>query len=200
MESSLNKATQAEEAGRKLLYTTDMRLAPFIWRDDRTSAQKLRTLLAKHIPDERMKDEGGGMKGDNTAGEGSDSSFILRPSSFRTKSDLRGFEWYYYQHLLEESGAVFSGHAVTVADGGFSANGQLVTLDQHGQIRRWNLSSQVEDQASRRDLPGGPVPAQRALEGRTFGRAGAGDNVRVLDTSTGKENFQINFGEDKAAV
>ena len=29
VESSLNKATQAEEAGRKLLYTTDMRLAPF---------------------------------------------------------------------------------------------------------------------------------------------------------------------------
>ena len=49
-----------------------------------TTAEQLRTLLAKHIPDERMKDEGGGMKGENTAGEGSDSSFILRPSSFRT--------------------------------------------------------------------------------------------------------------------
>ena len=26
------------------------------------------------------------------------------------KPDLRGFEWYYYQHLLERSAAVFSGH------------------------------------------------------------------------------------------
>ena len=44
-------ARAAEEAGRKLLYTTDMQLAPFVWRDDRSTARKLRTLLAKHIPD-----------------------------------------------------------------------------------------------------------------------------------------------------
>ena len=48
-------ARTAEEAGRKLLYTTDMQLAPFVWRDDRTTAEQLRVLLAKHIPD---KDEG----------------------------------------------------------------------------------------------------------------------------------------------
>ena len=68
MESSLTKAEKAEqvaraaeEAGRKLLYTTDMRLAPFVWRDDRTTAEQLRILLAKHIPgqdkdDRRSKD------------------------------------------------------------------------------------------------------------------------------------------------
>jgi serine/threonine protein kinase len=44
-------ARAAEEAGRKLLYTTDMRLSPFLWRDDRTTAEQLRVLLAKHIPD-----------------------------------------------------------------------------------------------------------------------------------------------------
>ncbi len=36
VESSLTKAEQAEEEGRKLLYTTDMRLAPFVWGDDRS--------------------------------------------------------------------------------------------------------------------------------------------------------------------
>jgi serine/threonine protein kinase len=67
-------AEAAQEAGRKLLYTTDMRLAPFLWRDDRTTADQLRVLLAKHIPEERMKDEGGGM---NESG----SSLIPHPSS-----------------------------------------------------------------------------------------------------------------------
>ncbi len=78
-------ARDEEEAGRKLLYTTDMRLAPFVWRDDRSTAGQLRGLLAKHIPPD--------------------------PSSLQ-KPDLRGFEWYYYQHLLENSAAVFSGHDV----------------------------------------------------------------------------------------
>ena len=98
VEGSLSKAEaaerlarDAEEAGRKLLYTTDMRLAPFVWRDDRTTAEQLRVLLAKHIPDSKAdvsKDR------------------IAEP----VKSDLRGFEWHYYQHLLRESAAVFSGH------------------------------------------------------------------------------------------
>ena len=107
----------------------------------------------------------------NTEG-GPARSLIPHPSSLRAKPDLRGFEWYYYQHLLEESGAVFAGHAVTVADGAFTTNGQLVTLDQSGQVRRWHLGSQVEDQASRRDLLGGQHPQRsRALERRTVGGA-----------------------------
>src|SRR5262249_59817495 len=54
---SLSKAEAAEraraaaETGRRLTdYTTDMRLAPFDWSDDRTTAEQLRVLLAKHIP------------------------------------------------------------------------------------------------------------------------------------------------------
>ncbi len=46
-------ARAAEEEGRKLLYTTDMQLAPFLWRDDRTTAEQLRVLLAKHIPEQQ---------------------------------------------------------------------------------------------------------------------------------------------------
>ena len=48
-------ARAAEEEGRKLLYTTDMQLAPFLWSDDRTTAEQLRILLAKHIPDHRTE-------------------------------------------------------------------------------------------------------------------------------------------------
>ncbi len=188
VEKSLSKAEAAEEAGRKLLYMTDMQLAPFLWRDDRTTAEQLRVLLARHIPNERMKDEGGRMlKTEN----GSDSSFILDPSSFR-KPDLRGFEWHYYQHVLEHSATVFSGHAVSVADGAFTSDGQLVTLDQNGQMRRWDLASQQEDARSRRDLPGGQGAPFRVLSpnGRLVALAD-GNKVHVFDTSTGKETFQI---------
>jgi WD40 repeat protein/tetratricopeptide (TPR) repeat protein len=169
--SSLTKAQQAEEAakaaeeaGRKLLYTTDLKLAPFVWRDDRTTAQQLRTLLAKHIPDVRATAE--------------------RP-------DLRGFEWHFYQHLLEHSATVFSGHAAAVVGGAFVSDDQLLSLDDDGQVRRWNLASQEEDLASRRDLPGGATAQARALS--PDGRQAAlveGNKVHVVDCTTGKETWQ----------
>ena len=67
-----------------------------------------------------------------------------------------------------------------------------MTLDQNGQVRRWDLGSQDEDQASRRDLPGGPGAQVRVLspDGRLAALA-EGNKVRVFDTSTGKETFQI---------
>lgn len=44
------KAEAAEEEGRRLLYTTDMRLAPFVWKDGGSSAEQLHALLARHEP------------------------------------------------------------------------------------------------------------------------------------------------------
>src|SRR5262249_18317602 len=154
-------ARAAEEAGRKLLYATDMQLAPFVWRDDRSTAEQLRVVLAKHLPDSKEISAAG------------------------PKPDLRGFEWHYYQHLLEHSAAVFSGHAASVVDGALSPDGQLVTLDQKGQVRGWDLSSQSEDSASRRDLPGGPSAQLRVLSpnGRLAALA-QGNKVHVFDTST----------------
>ena len=182
-------ARAEEEAGRKLLYTTDMQLAPFVWGDDRTTAQKLRALLSKHIPEERMKDEGGRM---NETGQKAASSLIFPPSSFESKPDLRGFEWHYYQHLLEDSAAVLKGHATPVITAAFTSNGQLVTLDQDGQARRWDLDSQAEDKASRRELKKGGIAAVRVLssDGRLAALA-EGDKVYVVETSTGREHFQI---------
>ena len=76
-------ARAEEEAGRKLQYTTDMQLAPFLWKDDGTTAEQLRVLLARHIPEERMKDEGGTM---NESG----SSLIPHPSRGPTCAALSG--------------------------------------------------------------------------------------------------------------
>jgi WD40 repeat protein/tetratricopeptide (TPR) repeat protein len=171
--SSLTKAEMAEEAGRKLLYTTDMQLAPFVWRDDRSTARHLRTLLAKHDLDDRITGNNDEIPADK-------------------KPDLRGFEWHYYQHLLNSSAEVLSGHETSVAAGAFSSDGQLVTLDQNGQVRRWNLDSHDEDRASRRELPMTRNAQFRVLspDGRLAALA-EGNKVYVFDTSTGKENFRI---------
>ncbi|MGH7136655.1 MAG: protein kinase domain-containing protein [Pirellulales bacterium] len=169
-ESEKAKALAAEEEGRKLLYTTDMQLAPFLWKDDRSTATQLRMILAKQIPDRNA---------------------AARP-------DLRGFEWYYYQHLLENSAAVFSGHETALAAGTLASEGQLVTLDANGQVRRWDVDSQSEDEAKRRDLPGGLSAQVRVLSpvGRLAALAEA-DKVRVFDTSMGKETFQIDSADDR---
>jgi WD40 repeat protein/tetratricopeptide (TPR) repeat protein len=188
-EAAERSARAAEESGRKLLYTTDMQLVPFIWNDPQATSAQLRTRLSAHVPDEeKMKDEGRRM---NKTENGSDSSFILHPSSFR-KPDLRGFEWYYYQHLLDHGAAVFLAHEAPVLDAVFTPDGPLVTLDQTGQLRRWDLETRAEDEASRRDLPGRASTRSRVLspDGRLAAVA-LGNTAQVLDTSTGKERFSI---------
>ena len=67
-----------------------------------------------------------------------------------------------------------------------------MTLDQNGQVRRWDLGSQHEDEASRRDLPGGPGAQVRVLspDGRLAALA-EGNKVRVYDTATGHEKFAV---------
>jgi WD40 repeat protein/tetratricopeptide (TPR) repeat protein len=185
VEGSLSKAEAAErlarteeEKGRKLLYTTDMRLAPFLWSDDRTTAQKLRELLAKHIPD-------------RAAAVNTDQGAASE------KPDLRGFEWYYYEHLLESNATVFAGHEAAVVDAAFAANGQLVTVDSNGQVRRWDIDSQEEVMASRRDLPGRPTRNFRGLS--PDGRLAAlylDKKVHVFEASSGKDLFQVDCGND----
>ncbi len=166
-ETSFAEARAAEEQGRKLLYTTDMQLAPFVWNDDRSTAEQLRVLLAKHIP-----------------------------SSSLESHDLRGFEWYYYQHLLEHSAAVFSEPGLSVIAGAFTSNRQLVTLDENSQLRRFDLDSQHEDEASRRDLRKGSIASARGLspDGR-LAALGERTKVHVFDTATGKETFSIDSAD-----
>jgi WD40 repeat protein len=94
--------------------------------------------------------------------------------------------------LLEHGAAVFSGHGVSLAGGAFTSNGQLVTLDQNGQVRRWDLDSQHEEGTRRRDLPGGPRAQVRVLspDGRLAALA-LGNRVHVFETSTGSEKVSI---------
>ena len=97
---------------------------------------------------------------------------------------------------MENSAAVFSGHGVSVVGGAFTSDGRLVTLDQNGQVRHWDLDSQGEEEASRRDLPDGTGAQVVALspDGHLAALA-AGNKVRVFDAFTGNETFQIDSAD-----
>ena len=179
-ETAERSARAAEEAGRKLLYTTDMQLVPFIWNDPQAPLVQLRDRLDAHVP-------------------GLDKN----PSH---KDDLRGFEWYYYRHLMADSSVVLSGAAVTVIDAAFTGDGRLVTLDQSRQVRLWDLDSRDEDEVGRRDLSTGarakltkPALSEQIRILSSNGRLAAiavGNNVQVFDTFTGKETSSIDSVDD----
>lgn len=137
------------------------------------------------------------MKDERASGDQSVIGAGLPTQPATAKPDLRGFEWYHYQHLVDDSAAVFSGHETALVGGAFTSDGQLVTLDQDGQVRRWDVDSQDEDQASRRDLPGGRSAQNRVLSpnGRLAALA-EGNKVYVFDTSTGKETCEIDSAAD----
>jgi WD40 repeat protein/tetratricopeptide (TPR) repeat protein len=160
-------ARAAEESGRKLLYTTDMQLVPFMWKDPQAAVAQIRSRLNAHDPRQNP--------------------------SLAGKEDLRGFEWHYDQHLMESGASIFSGHAAPVLAGAFLPDGQLATLDRSGQLRRWDLDLQREQEASRRDLPAGPAAQVLVLSpGGQLAALAEGNKVHVFDTSTGQERFSTN--------
>ena len=86
------------------------------------------------------------------------------PSYCRGESVLAGFLRLTEASSVFRGPRVFRGHGVSVVGCDFTSDGQLVTLDHNAQMRRWNLESQREDEASRRDLPRGPVAVKDLIE------------------------------------
>jgi WD40 repeat protein/tetratricopeptide (TPR) repeat protein len=183
-EAAERAARIAEESGRTLLYTTDMRLAPFVWKDDRSTSDQLRALLAKHVPEETTSE----------AGEHGGPSSAPGLASVATKRDLRGFEWYYYQNLLQTNATVYAGDGAPVVASALAPDGALMTLDLNGRLRRWNADSQAEDPARRRVLPGCRTADARAVsaDGRLVALADGG-MVRVYEADTGDERFAVDW-------
>lgn len=161
-------ARRAEDESRRLLYTTDMKLAPFVWKDDEATAEQLSSLLARHDP------------------------VNANDSTSTEKQDLRGFEWYYYRHLIEDAAGVFQGGNVAVVDCAVTSDGQLVGLDERVQIRRWDVETHAENEAGRVDLAKGRSVQTSALapDGRTAALA-IDNQVRLVDAASGDERFTI---------
>jgi WD40 repeat protein/serine/threonine protein kinase/tetratricopeptide (TPR) repeat protein len=187
VESSLTKAEKAEQVaraaedeGRKLLYATDMQLAPFIWKDPQATAAQLRQRLDAHDP--------------------------VKNNSLAGKDDLRGFEWHYFHHLLEHSATVLNAGTAAITDFAVADDGSLVTVDQQGRLKKWDPDTHRHTAS----LDAGPPPPDvraneqrfpnrhpRALSphGRRLASA-VGKTVRVHDTTTGVLSYQFEASLD----
>ncbi len=178
VESSLEKAEKAErvvrlseEQGRRLLYATDMQLAPFIWNDSQATAAQLRGRLDAHDP--------------------------RKNSSLAGKYDLRGFEWHYYSHLMENNSTVFHSANALITDFALSDDGRLITLDQSRAVKHWNVATHLEMTNS---IPGLAGLLGQAIALSSDGQRVAtafGKTVQVKDAKSGAES--LNF-ESQSAI
>lgn len=155
------KAEAADRRSRQLLYATDMQLASMVWLDDKSTADKLREQLAAHRVDPQADPED-------------------------QQEDQRGFEWYYFQHLVNRSADIISGHRFPIAATALTADGHLVTLDSQSQLHR-RRSTASEDQTLQVDLRQGRKVLARALsaDGQVAAIA-AGQSVLLFNTASGK--------------
>ena len=160
-------ARRAEEKSRRMLYTTDMKLAPFVWKDEGATAEQLAALLARHEP-------------------------ANHDAANAEKEDLRGFEWYYYRHSIEDAASIFRGHDAAVVDSAVTPGGQLVSLDERWQLKRWDAQTRAEDETARLDLARGRTVQLGALarDGRQAALA-IDKDVHLVDTATGHDLFQF---------
>ena len=162
------KAETAEEKGRELLYATDMQLTPLLWQNPDVTVKQLRRRLDVHDPNVNADIKG--------------------------KPDLRGFEWHYFDNLLKNSAAVFTGHTDDVLDARLDDDGNLTTLTDRGQVRRWDLFSRQEDTLRRLELSGRKSIGAGVLSFDGQKAAVFVENrkaVRVYDTSTGQLIWQM---------
>ncbi len=74
-----------------------------------------------------------------------------------------------------------------------------MTLDQNGQVRRWDLDSQAEEEAGRRALTG--FAGLRAVALSPDGRLAAvvaGNKVRLFDICSGNEAGQVDSADGQS--
>ena len=160
-------AEDAQEQGRRLLYATDMQLAPLLWKDNRSTAAQLRSRLDVHSPDKN--------------------------ADLKGREDLRGFEWYYYDKLVEQPDGLFGEPGIAIVDAKLTSEVHLVTLSKQGQVQSWDLISGQEDISKRRILPGGDQAQELVLspDGQLVA-LGMATQVQVFDAASAKEKWHIN--------
>jgi WD40 repeat protein/Flp pilus assembly protein TadD len=160
-EEGLARAENAEQRSREFRYATDLQLASKLMEDEKANANQVLARLADYDPVSNRELVG--------------------------KEDLRGFEWHYLKQLLQSRAAVISGFDKPVADAAMTDAGELITLEQDAQLKRWNVASQTQI-GTTLDLRQGRNIRGKALspDGRRVALA-SGNKVWLLDTQTGSE-------------
>ncbi|MBI3860811.1 MAG: PD40 domain-containing protein [Planctomycetia bacterium] len=175
VESSLTKAEkaerlarEAEQKSRNLVYATDMELAAKLWSDDQTTADQFSSRLTAHVPGQR--------DGQSDAAD-----------------DLRGYEWHYYQHLLEHGAAVISGLEQPVVDIALTADGRLLSLDDQALLSRWNTETcrRIGDPADLKQGHRNVGDKGLSPDGRLAAMVVGRKTVHIVNTTTGETTTQV---------
>ncbi|HVA47226.1 MAG TPA: protein kinase, partial [Pirellulales bacterium] len=176
-----NVAQRAERRSREFRYATDVQLAARLLADADANATQVLARLSDHDPtvDQALRDGG-----DRPSPAATDSP----PRSVGATDDLRGFEWHYLKRLIDSRAAIFPGGERPVVDNTLTPEGEFVTLDDDGQVRRWDAKTRRETRPTLDLKQGRYLGASKALspDGRRAALAFNG-TVLLLDTATGKE-------------
>ena len=156
---SLERAQKLEEQNQQDLYTSDMKLLPFLWNDPRSSPASYLSRLARH--DVSPTAEG--------------------------QRDRRGFEWHYFRNLPESGSRRIPAAPRSIVSVAMSQAQTMITLDREGQRQRWNLKQEVvAEGALSRIIPPGTSRAKLAPDGSRLA-CGLGRELVVVDADTGVE-------------
>ena len=157
-------ALAAEKRSREFRYATDIQLAAVLIADEATNASQVLGRLADHDPAE---------------------------SDAPQEDDLRGFEWHFMKRLVDGNAGVFSGYEQDIVDCALSPAGELVTLDDRAQLRRWDGKT-LQEAGPAFDLGKDRNVGHKALSRN--GQLAAivvGKQVFILDTTNGAEIAKI---------
>ena len=157
-----NVAREAERRSREFRYATDVQLAARLLADPDANATQVLARLSDHDPEKNPELQG--------------------------KDDLRGFEWHYLKRLVDSRAAIFPGGERPVVDNTLTFEGELVTLDDDGQVRRWDVKTRRKTRPPVDLKQGRYLGASKALspDGRRAALAFEG-KVHVVDTASGEE-------------
>jgi WD40 repeat protein len=156
---NLQRAQALEEQNQQDLYTSDMKLLPFLWNDPRSSPASYLARLARHEVSETSQGQ----------------------------RDRRGFEWHYFRNLPESGSRKVPAAPRSIISFALPDSESLLSLDPKGRRQRWNLKQEIiADGPALQIAPPGTGLVKLSPDGSRLA-CGLGRELVVVDTESGAE-------------